>query len=83
MSNNETISCWSELAALCKAVCPSRGEVRRMISGGRDGREGGEGGTEGREGREGREEGKGGRGGREGGMIDKYGFLDRDTKCND
>ena len=62
MSNNETISCWSELAALCKAVCPSRGEVRRMISGGRkegrDGREGGEGGEGGREGREGREGGR-------------------------
>jgi len=35
VSSNETISYWSELAALCKAVCPSRGEVRRMISGGR------------------------------------------------
>ena len=36
VSSNETISCWSELAALCKAVCPSRGEGRRIISGGRE-----------------------------------------------
>ena len=53
VSSNETMSCWSELAALCKAVCPSRGEVSRMISGGREGgREGGEG-RGGREGRKG------------------------------
>ena len=56
VSSNETMSCWSELAALCKAVCPSRGEVSRMISGGREG------------GREGRG-GEGGKGGREEGIC--------------